>query len=96
MNPTFSLLFTLFLPLFCPQYPAFLCDSVPNTAQNCSTIDSFLDDSSAKHSKWVLLYWRLLLWTNKVLCGRLYLTISYTISCKTGRKVSQKGAIGVG
>ena len=41
MNPTFSLLFTLFLPLFCPQYPAFLCDSVPNTAQNCSTIDSF-------------------------------------------------------
>ena len=90
MNPTFSLLLTLFLPLFCPQYLAFLCDSVPNTVQNCSTIDSFLDDSSAKHSRWVLLYWRLLLWTNKVLCGRLYLTIS------TGRKVSQKGAIGVG
>ena len=96
MNPTFSLLFTLFLPLFCPQYPAFLCYSVPNTAQNCSIIDSFLNNSSAKHSKWILLYWRPLLWTNKVLCGRLYLTISYTISCKTGHKVSQKGTIGVG
>ena len=96
MNPTFSLLLTLFLPLFCPQYPAFLCYSVPNTAQNCSIIDSFLNNSSAKHSKWILLYWRPLLWTNKVLCGRLYLTISYTISCKTGRKVSQKGAVGVG
>ena len=96
MNPTFCALFTLFSPLFGPQYPAFPYDSVPNTAQNCSTIERFLDGSSAKHSKWVQLYWRLLLWTNKVEYGRIFLPTSCTISCKAGCEVSQNGAVGVG
>ena len=52
MNPTFSALFTLFSPLLGPQHPAFPYDSVPNSAQNCSTIGRFLNGSSAKHSKW--------------------------------------------
>ena len=94
--PAFSVLFILFSHLFVPPYPAFSCDSVPDLTWNCWISERFPCGSSAEHSRWVLLYWRLLLWTNKVLCGRLYLTISYTISCKTGRKVSQKGAIGVG
>ena len=66
IHPALSVSFILYFPLFCPQYPAFSSDSVPNKAGNCRTIASFLDGSSAKHSKWVLLYWRLLLWTNKV------------------------------
>ena len=52
MNPTFFALFTLFSPLLGPQHPAFPYDSVPNSAQNCSTIGRFLNGSSAKHSKW--------------------------------------------
>ena len=52
MNTTFSALFTLFSPLLGPQHPAFPYDSVPNSAQNCSTIGRFLNGSSAKHSKW--------------------------------------------
>ena len=66
IHPALSVSFILYFPLFCPQYPAFSSDSVPNKAGNCRAIASFLDGSSAKHSKWVQLYWRLLLWTNKV------------------------------
>ena len=49
INPTLSVSFILFFPLFGPQDPAFSYDSVPNTVRNCSAIERFHDISSGKH-----------------------------------------------
>ena len=49
INPTFSVSFILFFPLFGPQDPAFSYDSVPDIARNCSAIERFHDNSSGKY-----------------------------------------------